>query len=283
MSTTEQRIAANRANAMLSTGPITEAGKAVASRNATRHGLLSARLLLADEDPTAFDALFSELCRSLAPVGTIELALVERISITLWRQRRLVQAETAQLALARQPRCIATTVSKHMGREYASELRAEDLLDFDKDREQWCRKVLAEVEQLESLDIATLEQQAPLTFQQLAADATEDQEPIAKFISDHKGGLPGYLGKLMLWCREQIGKAESRPQIQALAVQVRAKRLILDDDALELISRYQSTLDNHLYKGLRSLRDAQEWRLKLLDNSVPADRIAEQPACEAAA
>jgi hypothetical protein len=37
--TTAQRIEANRANARLSTGPRTRAGKARASRNAFRHGL----------------------------------------------------------------------------------------------------------------------------------------------------------------------------------------------------------------------------------------------------
>lgn len=282
MSTTEQRLAANRANAMLSTGPVTETGKAVASRNSTRHGLLSTRLLLDDEDPAQFDALFGDLFHSLSPVGTIELALVERIAITLWRQRRLVQAETAHLAISRQPRCIAATVSKHIGRGYGSALRPEELLNFDEEREKWCRGVLAELGQLEDLDIATLERQAPLIFQQLSSDAAEDKDPIAKFLGDHKGGLSGYIAELIAWCHEQIGKAESRPQIQALAEQVRAKRLILNDDALELIGRYQSCLDNHLYKGLRALRDAQEWRLKMLDGSATGDRHADEAVCEAA-
>lgn len=277
MSTTEQRLAANRANAMLSTGPVTEAGKAVASRNAIRHGLLSTRLLLDDEDPADFETLVSELCRSLGPVGTIELALVERIAVTLWRQRRLVRAETASIALGRRPRFIAAATSKYMDREFESALQPEDLLDFDKEREQWCRNVLAELGQLEHLDIATLEKKAPLTFQQLAADAAEDQDPIPKFIGDHKGGLTGYLAELMGWCRAHIVKAESRPQIQALAAQVLAKRLLLDDNALELISRYQSTLDNHLYKGLRALREAQEWRLKLLDATPDGARSDLEP------
>ena len=38
---TEKQIAANRANAKRSTGPITEKGKQASSQNALRHGQLS--------------------------------------------------------------------------------------------------------------------------------------------------------------------------------------------------------------------------------------------------
>jgi len=35
------------------------------------------------------------------PVGLVEHALVERVGIALWRQRRLVQAESAEVSLNR--------------------------------------------------------------------------------------------------------------------------------------------------------------------------------------
>ena len=63
----------------------------------------------------------------------------------------------------------------------------------------------------------------------------------------------------------------------ALAEHVRAKRLVLPKDTLELLSRYQTTLDNQLYKALRALRDAQDWRLKTIEMapqpSVPAQDV----------
>jgi len=55
--------------------------------------------------------------------------------------------------------------------------------------------------------------------------------------------------------------------VLAIAEQVRARRLVLPDEALEVFSRYQTTLDNQLYKALRALREAQEWRLKTLEAS----------------
>jgi hypothetical protein len=39
---------------------------------------------------------------------------------------------------------------------------------------------------------------------------------------------------------------------------------------MDLLARYQTTLDNQLYKALQALRQAQEWRLKTLD-SVPLE------------
>ncbi|MGH8579393.1 MAG: hypothetical protein ACREVK_04440, partial [Gammaproteobacteria bacterium] len=62
--------------------------------NAVKHGLFARQLILNDEDPTEYQALVDGLQAALSPVGTLEYALVERIAITLWRQRRLVRAET---------------------------------------------------------------------------------------------------------------------------------------------------------------------------------------------
>jgi hypothetical protein len=90
MSTSERRLAANRANALASTGPQSAAGKEASKGNATRHGLLSTRLILDDECPDDFAALLQDLNGSLVPVGTLEFTLVERIAVTVWRQSRLV-------------------------------------------------------------------------------------------------------------------------------------------------------------------------------------------------
>ena len=46
---------------------------------------------------------------------------------------------------------------------------------------------------------------------------------------------------------------------------------MLPTDVLEVLARYQTTLDNQLYKALRALREAQEWRLKTLDQSSVPD------------
>ena len=280
MSTTEQRLAANRANAQQSTGPSTARGKAVACQNATRHGLLSAKLFLEDEDPEEFQALFADLAGSLNPVGALELTLVERIAVTIWRQRRLVHAETASLTLARQPAKVAKDVSAELGRDFGSEIKPDHLTAYDQERVQWCRGVMAEIEGLEEIDLRSINSNAPLVYAQLVSDA-EDEAP-ETFLADRKGGLTAFIAELMTWCRQQLREADARPQILTIADQVRSKRVVLPAETLELMARYQTTLDNQLYKALRALREAQEWRLKTLEATAATGSTVPPGVAEAA-
>src|SRR6266404_3622401 len=77
---TPAQIAANRRNALLSTGPRTARGKYFSSRNRLRHGLRSRRLILPDENP-------ADLARLLSTLGDLPLALA------IWQFRRLERAE----------------------------------------------------------------------------------------------------------------------------------------------------------------------------------------------
>ena len=258
MSTSEQRLAANRANALKSTGPKTKNGKAVACLNATQHGLFSERLLLEDEEPTAFQRLLADLDSTLSPVGAVELALVERIAVTMWRQRRLVAAESATLLLHRQPAKIAGGVTKELALGYGSELKEDDLEPFDTVQEEWCQAVIEEAEKLEEIELTILPKSAPLIFRQLKSDAEDDGDDLESHLKTYKEGLAEYVAQLLRWCREQMRNAEKRLNILATAELVSAKRLVLSDDMLELFTRYQTTLDNQLYKALGTFRETQE-------------------------
>ena len=114
-----------------------------------------------------------------------------------------------------------------------------------------------------------------MTYQQLASDAAEDQETPEVHAAARDGGLAGYIVELSLWCRKRLTEAEARPHILALAEHARAKNVILPPDALETLSRYQTTLDNQLYKALKALREAQEWRLKTLEASPQSIELEE--------
>lgn len=77
--TTPKQTAANKANAQKSTGPKTEAGKAVVAGNAISHGILSSRLFLEDESPDDFQALQDDLRQALIPpMGEEERAMLEQ-------------------------------------------------------------------------------------------------------------------------------------------------------------------------------------------------------------
>ncbi len=279
MSSSEQQQAANRANALKSTGPRSSGGKAKACQNSTRHGLLSERLLLAGECHDDFSRLLADLQSALCPVGALELSVVDRIAVSLWRQRRLVTAESAAIALSRNPSKIAAAVSRELSRGYGNELSEADLQPFDQERISWCKTALGEIEGLETIDLASLPVSAPTVFEQLEADAREDEESIEQHLAGQKHGLTGYIGELLQWCKEQLAEAEARPKVQDLAQLVIARRSVVPDETLDIFGRYQSTLDNQLYKSLRALRETQEWRLKNLDAmSEPAPRPLEEAA-----
>lgn len=87
-----------RANGAKSKGPITPRGKAISSRNATRHGLTSRQIVLPDESADSYLALHRAFVDQFHPQTIVELELVSTMAIARWRLRRLVSVETNYLA-----------------------------------------------------------------------------------------------------------------------------------------------------------------------------------------
>ena len=93
MASTRQ-IAANRRNALTSTGPRTERGKAIVGRNALGHGLTARQILVPGESEDELEGLVQRLIAELQPQGELEQQLVERVAACLWRQRRIYRIES---------------------------------------------------------------------------------------------------------------------------------------------------------------------------------------------
>jgi hypothetical protein len=92
---TPAQIAANRRNALKSTGPRTAAGKAASSRNALRHGLAARSAVVLGEDPADLARFRAELMAALAPRDGREEFLAEVAAAAAWRLRRVWRAEAA--------------------------------------------------------------------------------------------------------------------------------------------------------------------------------------------
>lgn len=268
--TTTAQISANRFNARKSTGPRTLEGKRRVGLNAVRHGVLSANIILAREDRDEFRALLGDLHADLAPVGALEVALIERIAVCIWRQRRLVRAEAATLDLELLDNKIAVAVTRAL--DSGSRIKEDDLEPFDTERIEWCRDVLAEYESLGDDEAPSLSDRTPLIRQQLEEDANEDGETVEQHLAHHDGGLVSYVAELVVWCHEELRRAERNPKIVAVAERARAKAAILPAPALEVLARYQTALDNQLAKAMRALKEAQAWRAQMIEASpVTAD------------
>ncbi len=97
---TNAQIAANRANAKLSTGPKSAAGKQASSRNRLDHGFRSAAVLLPGDDPAAYDALLADLTENFGPVDLTEPRYVREMADVEWRLRRVRDWEQRLLAAA---------------------------------------------------------------------------------------------------------------------------------------------------------------------------------------
>jgi hypothetical protein len=257
--TSAEQIKPNRKNALKSSGPKSPGGKAIVALNAIQHGVLTSRMLIDGEDAGVFHTLLTQLRGDFEPEALMEEILLERIAAAIWRQRRLVNAETAALSLSSRGPCIADAVSKELDLNYLGKLSEADLSPFDKTRLKWSRSVLKEYDALETLDVESLSRDAPLILEQLQSDA--EPENVEKYLKSYPGGLSGYLEELMSWCRKQIADAENRPEILAVAETIRARNQVLPHHKLELFARYQTMLDNQLFKALRALREAQTWRL----------------------
>jgi hypothetical protein len=92
---TESQIEANRENAKFSTGPKSEAGKAAAALNNTRHGLAGAFRVLPSESQSDFDELLVILRDEHQPATFTETTLVEGMAQHHWLRQRALHLESA--------------------------------------------------------------------------------------------------------------------------------------------------------------------------------------------
>lgn len=98
---TEKQAAANRKNAQLSTGAVTETGKAIVSRNAVRHGIFTKDLVIntgdGKEDVSEYQEILDNLEKSMNPSGQMEYLLMEKIAVDFWRMKRVIRFETGSI------------------------------------------------------------------------------------------------------------------------------------------------------------------------------------------
>lgn len=99
----DKQLQANRANAQKSTGPKTEIGKSISSKNATVYGLRSALPVIDGEDPAEYNDFRNDMIAQFEPVGPMETLLVDRIVHAAWRIRRIGVIEVQLYDFIRQP------------------------------------------------------------------------------------------------------------------------------------------------------------------------------------
>jgi hypothetical protein len=92
---TESQIQANRENAQLSSGPKSEAGKAISALNNTRHGLTGAFRVLPTESQSDFDELLAAFREEHNPATLTETTMIEAMAQHHWLRRRALSLESS--------------------------------------------------------------------------------------------------------------------------------------------------------------------------------------------
>jgi hypothetical protein len=90
----EAQLAANRANAQFSSGPVTAAGRAKSSMNALKHGLTGKTVVLPHEDATEYQSRLTDSIEIHQPATDEELRLVRSVLDCEWRLNRVMQLES---------------------------------------------------------------------------------------------------------------------------------------------------------------------------------------------
>jgi hypothetical protein len=73
-------------------------GKQSGGRNAAKIGNFGPMLLIEKEEAfELYEELLQALIRELNPVGTLEFTIVEKLAVNIWRQRRMIMAERAEI------------------------------------------------------------------------------------------------------------------------------------------------------------------------------------------
>ncbi len=90
-----KQIAANRRNALKSTGPTSEDGKARSRCNAVRHGLTAETVIAGLEDAEDYQAFEATITADYEAETAVERELVLRLASVLWRLRRATGIESA--------------------------------------------------------------------------------------------------------------------------------------------------------------------------------------------
>src|SRR5690348_3552966 len=133
-----RQIKANRRNAQLSTGPVTEEGKKKSRQNAVRHGLTAETVIDALEDADDYAAFEMAVIADYDAQSAVERELVLRLASLLWRLRRattiesgLFKVQSRQLLQFRQRRRAHQDRQKIIDAMYRDAVATDDGLGAD--------------------------------------------------------------------------------------------------------------------------------------------------------
>jgi hypothetical protein len=286
--TSQKQLAANRRNALQSTGPRTAAGKSVSRLNAAKHGALArqvvARGRFQKESIDDFKTLCQEYHQSLAPEGPLEEMLVGQIVTVVWRLRRVRIAEAGEIAMNADAHWWS---ERQTPWEQGNGSKWNPLSTCMTDFRRTARGIGIIIDSLEELRDTT-EKAGEVSDQKLkeyirgyADPPNEIVSQLVKFNAQMKsdsGTLPAgelrtrRVKEMLAYLDEQIMEYEDlmltrQKGEDAEDATRRAAAMLPDEEVVEKLVRYESALQRQLYRAMNQLERLQRRRL---GETVPA-------------
>lgn len=292
------KIMANRANGRKSKGPKSPAGKAVSSRNATRHGLLAASPVLPGlESERVWQRHLHEFFRVYTPVGYCEQFCVTQMANISWRLGRIgrFEAQVAADSIAAtaqdleniesgscKPQRPAFLIARVVTSQVINLL--EKLPRLSKD--QKIDKLIADVV-LFSLCLQLPAKTVPVDVPGIPNDEDELAEfdgwtvGLLRTAVEHYAAAAGIKASelvercLEATCKRQaqaeeeeyeLAESEKRQKLE----REKHRRMLLKPEVLDKVTRYESHLQRSLFKWLHELNALQALRLsRTVSSSIP--------------
>ena len=295
MTVSEKQLEANKKNAQKG-GIKTKEGKAIVKYNALKHGLLAKEVVITigegAETPEEFNSLLEALQTQLAPEGTLEEMLVEKIAVAYWRLRRAYRYE---VGLIRQELDTATddyysgetstsgyTKQKTDGEiEQEIEQQKETLESVKKDKKDFT-KMYKDGKPLE--EIYGWEENWEMLYDKISEIVPDEEldddekwtKQLREFLNNKANWSDNRIWQTLIEvCEEKV--KEFTEEVVDLRKQKEKNRLKLQvirklggvpsKDELDRLLRYEGAIERQLYKAMNQLERLQ--RMRAGDN-VPA-------------
>ncbi len=275
--TTEKQKSANRQNALVSTGPVSEEGKAISARNAVRHGIFSKEIVINKGEPREreieFWELHDNLHRDLKPEGQMESLLVEKIAANYWRLRRVLRYETGEVRLL---------IDEHIRTSLGDELSVftdsqEELFELkffsinDEITEEDIKKQKDRLQALEEDLIDYTKDEETIEFvlkKRLHVDISrataEQREQAIEYLRNLSPQQKGKIHRDLVWLEVRKGKEMRRiVDWQRRFDAVQLTRSIPSTPDLDKVIKYEGALERSIFKNLMLLKELQKGRKNL--------------------
>jgi hypothetical protein len=274
----------SRMNGAKSRGAVTQRGKAIASHNAVKHGLLAQKPpLLVTEDLSTFETLVQGLIDYYQPENPVEHFLIQQVAMGMLKQYRLwnVEAAIANIEILKAQRS-----AKFSDVVTPPKLKFDSLNDYQEQRTPLTELLQKERGVLERLiydldyDLTHVEEKSKAE----TLEAFRDSLGLSYFHENRKTEVYQYQDELNEWLCEICDRPRKKNKADLPAAIARVEKLLLlarqrmveveqplaqmevTEQAIaqtettskqlqqpELFARYQSNISRELYKAIDRL------------------------------